>query len=955
MAILRQKNRFKLILTKVLISIILTFTFSVARSQIFPGEQNPPSLRWMQIHTHNFQLIYPTGFEKEAQRMANTLEASIEKVSASLGKKPKKISIILQNQGTSSNGFVQLAPRRSEFFATPSQAFDFQNWLNSLAVHELRHVVQFDKLTGRFNSPPLETLALAMFGITLPSWFFEGDAVTTETLLTGAGRGRIPDWYIELRTNTLSRKKYSYSKNYFGSVKDFTPGYYQLGFFMNTKARRDFGNDINDSLLSRISRNPFRPYNFSNSLKKLTAMSTRKLHDSTLAELGKLWSQQQAELKTTGYVSLNKRRDKTPENLLLPTATSSGGILFLKDSKAETPAIYVLSSDGQSRKVVAVGSQEIPWFSYAAEKIVWDEFRFDPRFQQRSFNVINIFDRKTKTKRQLSHRTRMFAPALSPDGNTIAAIEVSVTHQISLVEISAATGKEIRRYSSPKDYMLQMPSYNQSGDKIVLVAVASGGKALYELNRITGKFIQVTAFASQEILRPVYAGNQIIFKAHFNGIDNLYRFDPANSRTYQLTSTNFGAHNPFFDPASKRLLFNNYSAEGYNISAIQFSGAEGTDIALAKKEIVNYADPLLNEEEKKIDFDQIPQQKYSSRRYHELNNLFYFHSILPVNDGNPLANDSSLGFRLQSDNKLNTLSFYTGYQFNNALRKSEYEAGFSYRRYFPVLNFGYINRPRLLNRTVVVSGKGVVVPVSWRENEYKADVSIPVLANRFNNLYNFNFKVGTSFTEKYNVENNFPALIKTLEFPMHYEFSASRNSRRSARDLAPKWGQNIAIRYRHFPFEDQVNGELFTFRSTFYFPGMMRNHSLQASFNFDKGSGVYRSTVDIPRVSGYAFMSPTSNPRNTLLLDYRMPLFYPDWELGPLAYIKRFKGGLFADFENIDSGKPFAPRSYGAELRSDMNLLRFPLPNFDLGGRIIFINGKSNQNPIFETIVVYNL
>jgi hypothetical protein len=78
-------------------------------------------------------------------------------------------------------------------------------------------------------------------------------------------------------------------------------------------------------------------------------------------------------------------------------------------------------------------------------------------------------------------------------------------------------------------------------------------------------------------------------------------------------------------------------------------------------------------------------------------------------------------------------------------------------------------------------------------------------------------------------------------------------------------------------------------------------------------------------------------------------------ELGPLAYIKRFKAGFFADFENIDSRKQFAPRSYGAELRSDMNLLRFPLPNFDFGGKIIFLNEKSQQKPIFETIVVYNL
>ncbi len=954
MTFLTQKSTYKTLLISLINCIILTITSFEAKAQVFPGEQNPPSLKWNQINTENFQIIYPSDFEPQAQRMANVLEGIIARVSRSLGKQPKKISIILQNQGTTANGFVQLAPRKSELFATPSQSFDYQDWLSSLAVHELRHVVQFDKLTGRFNSPPFETIALAIFGISLPSWFFEGDAVTTETVLTNAGRGRIPEWYIELRTNTLSNKNYSYSKNYFGSVKDFTAGYYQLGFFMNTKLRRDFGNSINDSLISRISRNPLRPYNFSNSLKKFTNLSTKKLYDSTINDLKNIWSRQLQKVNGQDYNSLNKRKNKRPENFLLPASTSSGSIIFLKDSKAETPAIYEMLENGKTSKILNIGLQEIPWFSYSNEKIVWDESRFDSRFHQRSFNVVNIYDRKRKIKKQLTHKSRLFAPALSPDGSTIAAVEVSTSHQISLVELDSETGKEKRRYPAPENYMLQMPAFNQAGNKIIIVAVATGGKTLYELNRQTGKFSQLIPFQLQEILRPVYASDQIIFKAHFNGINNIYKLDPATKDIQQLTSSRYGAHNPFYDAKSGKLLFNNYSPDGYNISAINLKITDGISIKQIEKSVVNFADPITPAEGNKNVFEDLPTRTYPTKRYRELSNLFYFHTILPTIEDNQFFDDQNFGFRLQSDNKLSTLSFYGGYQYNNALRKSEYEAGATYSKYFPILNFSYLNRPRLINRTTKVGRDTVFIPVSWRENEFKADISIPLRANRFNNNYNFNFKVGTSYTNRYSIENNFSALIQTLKFPMHYEFSASRNNRRSARDLAPKWGQNIFVRYRHFPFEQQLGGEMFIFRSTLYFPGILTNHSFQASFNFQESNGVYRNTVDIPRVSGYSFMKRIGNTRNTLLLDYRMPLFYPDWELGPLSYIKRLKAGFFADFENIDSKKPFSPRSFGAELRADMNLLRFPLPNFDLGGKIIFINEKPGQNPIFETIAIYN-
>jgi len=942
-----------LLIFRYLIVLILTITFYSAKCQIFSGEQNPPSIKWEQINTQHFQLIYPSAFEDQAQKMANTLEAIIGRVSKTLGNQPRKISVILQNQGTTSNGFVQLAPRRSEFSATPSQAFDFQNWLNSLAVHELRHVVQFDKLTGKFNRPPFESLALAIFGITLPSWFYEGDAVTIETALTPGGRGRIPEWHLALRTNTLSSKNYSYSKNYFGSVNDFTPGYYQLGFFMNTKLRRDFGSSINDSLLSRISRQPFRPYSFSNSVKKFTGLSTKKLHDSTISELRNLWAEQQKIIQPEEYTSLTIRKNMTPENYLLPAKTISGTTLFLNQSKAETQGIYEMLENGKKHKILNIGSQEIPWFSYAAEKIVWDEFRFDLRFHQRSFNVINIFDMRSKSKRQLTHRSRLFAPALSPDGKIIAAVEVSISHQISLVEISAETGEELRRYSAPENYMLQMPSFNQSGEKITIVAVAKTGKTILELDRSSGEFSELMPFQLQEILRPVYANDEIIFKAHFNGIDNIYKLNPESKKIYQLTSSRFGAHNPFFDPKTEEVLFNNYSVRGYDISSINLKTIKDISIDSIKKQIVNYADPLITEEGDTPVFENIPQKNYTSQSYKDWKNLFYFHSILPVQKENPFFDDINLGLRLQSDNKLNTLSFYTEYQYNNALRKSEYKTGFTYSKFFPIVNFSYLNRPRLINRKVLIEKQTVFIPVSWRENQYSVDVTVPLVANRFNNSYNLQLKAGTSYTSRYSIENNYSGLVQKLSFPMDYELVLSKNSRRSARDLAPKWGQNISVGYHHFPFEPKVNGELFTFESAFFFPGLAQNHSFQASFNFQSNNGAYSSSIDIPRVSGYAFMQHESSTQNTLLLDYRLPLFYPDRELGPLAYIKRFKGGLFADFENIHSGK-FLPRSFGAELRSDMNLLRFPLPNFDLGGKIIFLNDKSGQNPIFEAIAVYN-
>src|SRR5688572_27771158 len=132
-----KKSPFKILFIRVVGCFIFGISLHGANAQVFDKEQNPPTIKWMQILTPGFQILYPSELKNEAVRMANTVEHLSAAVSKSLGKQPRKITIILQNQGVISNGFVQLAPRRSEFFTTPPQDFDVQDWLNSLAVHEL--------------------------------------------------------------------------------------------------------------------------------------------------------------------------------------------------------------------------------------------------------------------------------------------------------------------------------------------------------------------------------------------------------------------------------------------------------------------------------------------------------------------------------------------------------------------------------------------------------------------------------------------------------------------------------------------------------------------------------------------------------------------------------------------------------------------------------------------------
>ncbi|RYF49587.1 MAG: hypothetical protein EOO39_45385, partial [Cytophagaceae bacterium] len=163
---------------------LLLLAGHLATAQTLPIlSQNPTSLRWYRLSTPHFRVLYPTGFDSTAQRTAKRLESLYEPASASLQKQPRRISVLLQNQTTNSNGFVTLFPRRSEFFAVAPQdpsllgTFD---WLDLLAVHEYRHVVQNDKALqgyGRVLYTFLGNTGLGLPLLTVPDWFAEGDAV----------------------------------------------------------------------------------------------------------------------------------------------------------------------------------------------------------------------------------------------------------------------------------------------------------------------------------------------------------------------------------------------------------------------------------------------------------------------------------------------------------------------------------------------------------------------------------------------------------------------------------------------------------------------------------------------------------------------------------------------------------------------------------------------------------
>jgi hypothetical protein len=267
-----------------LILFICCVSLAVLAQESVIQETNAPGIKWQQLNSPHFRLLFPSGYETQAQRVANTLETIREPEARSMGKAPKKITIVLQNQSALSNGFVTVAPRRSEFYTMPSQNYNFagtNDWLNLLASHEYRHMVQFERsktgftklVSWVFGQQAYAGLAFAA----APQWFWEGDAVATETAFTPSGRGRIPNFDLVFRTNILEGRTFNYSKQYLRSYKHNIPNHYVLGYNMISYLRKKTGDPlIWDKVTHRAWGVPFIPFAFSNAIDVLMLINTNE-------------------------------------------------------------------------------------------------------------------------------------------------------------------------------------------------------------------------------------------------------------------------------------------------------------------------------------------------------------------------------------------------------------------------------------------------------------------------------------------------------------------------------------------------------------------------------------------------------------------------------------------------------------------------------------------------------
>ena len=859
------------------------------------SQQDPPGLQWRRIDAPHFTVVFPAEMEREAQRAASLLERAYDPLTKTLAARPERIPVVLHNRSMVSNAFVGWGPRRSEWYALPPTSTDAMgpvDWYSLLAVHEGRHIVQeramrsgiIGFLDRLFGDNTTSFLAGALY---FPSWFWEGDAVGTETALTNDGRGRQPSFTQRIRALTLAGEPYPYYPAWEGSYRTYYPDWYELGYVLTTHVKRTYGDSVWRRVIARAARNPIAPTALSSALKHETGRTLVELHRDAVAAVTAMWRTQQAAVtETPATVQALARADY--HEFTMPQFAADGSLIARYWDLDHTPRLVRVRNGRVELLYAGIGLYgEMP-FHVQGNAVVWSEYTVSPRWGQESFLVIKKLDLGTGRVRQLTAHSRYVAPALSPDARRIAAIEFSPQRTATLVVLDATSGTELQRISNASGSFLLTPTWSGDGTALYVIAVdRTRGNALVRVPLDGNPPDTLLPFSHDAISRPVEHGGRIVFGSPRSGLDNLYVFDLATRQVQQLSSRRLGAVWPSISPSGDSVAFSDYGLQGYDIATMSLDPARFRAVDAGATQRPSFADPLVAQEQGGSILDSLVVTPYASRPFIGWSRLFDFHSLSlsPTTDG------VNTGVVLYSRNVLNTFGMVAGPTYNVDEKTLAFDAGASYAGFHVIVD----GAMRVGERASTYEDtSGAIHAYSWKERSFATSLRLPLTRVDGQTRRSLASSVTLGRTHISNQPVAFRFENNNGDFStMTYVMSASQVRSMAYRDLYPV-GAVITGVHRDTPFGSEYHSRQTTVLGAAYLPGLRSHHAL-----------VLDLARQEQRPENYRFSSLVLFPRGYLSryhdvltragATYHLPLAYPDLALGNWLYFRRVQGYVFGD------------------------------------------------------------
>ncbi|MBK6826024.1 MAG: hypothetical protein IPG86_03735 [Chitinophagaceae bacterium] len=873
-------------------------------AQQFGG--NPPSLKWRQLQTDTARVIFPEGIDSVANRVASVVHFMAGRQPFSLGKQQRKINIVLQKQTVVANGYVGLGPYRSEFFLTPEMNSLGQGsipWADQLAVHEYRHVQQINNFNNGL-SRFMRVIAgeqgydLAI-NAAVPNWFYEGDAVYAETALSRQGRGRLPQFMNAFPSLWQAGKDYSWMKLRNGSLKDYVPNHYYLGYLLVNYGREKYGADFWTKVTRDASTYRSLLYPFQAAIKKHAGIDYKTFTREALSSY-----QNKIEKKTEvadSYLLPVTKNYVT--NYFFPYAAGEDSLIYLKSSYRERPAFYMKDKNGEHRiryKDISIDEQ----FSYRNGKIVYAAYESDPRWGWKDYSVIRILDLRTGEQQTIKKQSKYFTPDISADGTKLALVQTGEDGVSVLQVLGVSDGAILHQVQSTDISLFTDPKFTDDGQLIAAARMRDGQMTLVKADPVKGTVTRLTNPSYNVLGYPCVTGTHIYFTASYGGNDDLFAFRLADEKLLKITNGPTG--NYFVNAGNGKLTWSVFTAEGYQLRQLALDKLETTEVNESQQsQLIEKAKVSHSDSPGDILLIAVPNRQFSSGKYPKGKGLFNFHSWRPY------YFDPVFTYSLFGENVLNTFQSELYYLYNQNEKTSAVGFTGTYGGWFPWLTAG---TEYTFNRSAEF-GSGTR---QWDQIDSRVGLSIPLSYSKGQTFRNFN--AGSFYVLRNEFNKGFfkDSLGNTSLSYLLHTFSWSQQVQRAVQHIYPRFAYSVSANHRHAI--TNAKGYQFIGSGALYVPGLMKSHNLVFTGSFQQRDTLSQVVFADRFAYSRGYTGRYFSRMWRLSANYHLPVIYPDWGFGNILYLQRVRLNAFYDFSKVyskDKTQSRDQRSAGGELFVD--------------------------------------
>lgn len=849
----------------------------------------PHSRDWSILKSPDIHIIYGPGMEPQAQRVANMVRHINDSCTRSVGAKRLKVDLVLQTQTTIPNGYVTLGPARSEFFCTPPAGNTIAgslDWLDFLTIHEYRHILQYANsrhgLTKTASIFGGQNLWSAMIGISIPSWYFEGDAVIAETALTTGGRGRSAFFTRELRAMAYDNRFYRYSKLRNGSFKTQLPNHYTLGYVMLNHARNEKGNDFTAAVLKQASAYKGLFYPFSRAMKRHTGYTTSSLYMTSIEKFNADARQTLQDITLSQFERITTTAGKCVTEYLSPRFLSDGSVLVNKSSNKKNNALYLLSN-GKEKRLTSIGYSVDDYISVGNDIAAWTELSSDARRTNLNYTNVVLYDIKSNTKTQLTRKARYFSPVVSDDGNLVAAIHMGSDQLVAIHLLDSKSGKLVKSIPVAEKTSLSRLAW-LSPNELVSIARHNSRLSVVKFDMATQAMTALTPATSHVLDGMSVSGDEVYFQSDFSGIDNIYKVKADGSKQiYQVTSVPVGAYLPDVSADGKQVVYSEINSMGFHLcKATSQSGT--TPIEITEPVDMEQYNTMANGLEGGDILSKVPANEFESQRYNGLFKGLKLHSWTI----SPSYSQPEINLQMQNIFNDVKLSFGGGINRNEGM-SDFYSADIKIGRYYPEIGI----RSRFGKRsTDFFTDTDSLINMEFEELSYGATVGLPLAWMKGIYITRFNPFVGYTQRSLYEPEVS-DVIMEDNSFGAYDIGLAFSTKRRAAKQhVGSRLGVAVDFNYtQSVDFENEkINGA-----TSFYLPGVGANHNvvLKAGYQRESLDNYYQfvDAFEYPRGFGRIINDEVTS----YSINYALPLLYPDFGIAGITYFKRIRANVFYD------------------------------------------------------------